>query len=249
MRGGHPKAWRALCILVAAAAVWGVAGDAGAQRARTPAEVEKDIEDTRRLIAIQQAEVDRIKKQRNAALDAMVGVGPKYPGMPSGWDDFSISPDMNNDAGSALVHYQEQLQLAEDALREGEVQLAKLRDEMKDTRKTPAPPPATATRPPATAGTTTSTVPPPGTAPPPATTSPPKKDMNCLCRCSCAAAGFNVNNVRSYYSTSPVQHVNPNGQVSESCMNPARGPCVCQGHVCQRAPMVTSGSCAAGCGG
>lgn len=132
------------------------------------------------------------------------------------------------------------------------------------TSSTTSPPSSTPTKQPPTPPKPSATAPAPastpkpsatGSAPKPSATAsapPPKpaaKDMGCLCKCACAAAGFNVNNVKSYYSTAPVKHVNPSGDVSASCMNPGEGPCVCQGFVCRRAALVSTGSCASACGG
>lgn len=232
-------------------------GNAHGQRSRTAVDVERDIAEYRRLLEIQQAEVARLEKQRDAGIAAFTGSKINYPGAPSGWDDFSICVDVNNDPGSAIVHYQHEMDIAKLAVDEGERVLRELREELK-RKRTPVPgypgtrAPVPTAPPPGTAVPTTTTNPPPGTTPPtapPATTgtAPPKRDMNCLCRCSCAAAGFNVNNVKSYYSTSPVSHMNPNGAVSESCMNPSEGPCVCQGFVCRRASLVSTGACADAC--
>lgn len=229
-------------------------GDAQGQRSRTAADVERDIVEYRRLLEIQRSEYERLEKQRDAGISAFTGSKINYPGAPSGWDDFSICVDVNNDPGSAIVHYQHEMEIAKLAVDEGERVVRELREELKRKRTpvsgyTGKPPPATT----ATAIPTTTAAPPTGTtpptAPPAATTAagPPKRDMNCLCRCSCAAAGFNVNNVKSYYSTSPVSHMNPNGAVSESCMNPSEGPCVCQGFVCRRASLVSTGACADAC--
>jgi hypothetical protein len=231
-------------------------GDALGQRSRTAADVERDIAEYSRLLAIQQEEYKRLEKQRDAGIAAYTGSSISYPGAPSGWDDFSICVDVNNHPGSAIVHYQHEMEIAKLAVDEGERVLRELRKEL-ERKRSPVPPyPGTrtpvATTPPATAAPPTATVAPPGTTPPTAPptttgTAPPKKDMNCLCRCSCSAAGFNVNNVRSYYSTSPVSHMNPNGAISESCMNPSEGPCVCQGFVCRRASLVSTGACADAC--
>ncbi len=237
--------WIALGIAVMA--VFVTPSDAVAQRSRTAADVERDIEEHRKLLEQMRDEYKRLERQRDAGISAMVGAGPKYPGAPSGWDDFSICVDVNNDPGSAIVHYQHEMDIAKAHVDEGERMLRELRDELQ-RKRSPVPTPARTTSPP-TGTSPATTAPPVATGTPPAATGTgtPKKDMNCLCRCSCAAAGFNVNNVRSYYSTSPVSHTNPNGAVSESCMNPSEGPCVCQGHVCRRASLVSTGSCADGC--
>jgi hypothetical protein len=243
-RSTHPT-W--LAVGIAVLAVFVTPLDAIAQRSRTAADVERDIAEYSKLLEQMRDEYKSLEKQRDAGISAMVGAGPKYPGAPSGWDDFSICVDVNNDPGSAIVHYQHEMEIAKAHVDEGERIVRELREELQ-RKRSPVPTPARTT-PPSTGTAPTGTTPPVTTGTPPAATGTgtPKKDMNCLCRCSCAAAGFNVNNVRSYYSTSPVRHMNPNGAVSESCMNPSEGPCVCQGFVCRRASLVSTGSCADGC--
>lgn len=220
------------------------------------ATADTDLAEYERLLAIQEAEYERLSKMREAAIDGIIGNSLSYPGKPNGWDDFSINPDMNDSPSCAYHHYDHQVDIARQNLEAARKIVRDLRNKPPTRRTPPAtntartPPRATTTvaGPPPTARppTPTATQPPGATATQPPS-SPPKKDMNCLCRCSCAAAGFNVNNVRSYYSTSPVRHVNPNGEVSESCMQPSQGPCVCQGYVCRRAALVSSGACADGC--
>lgn len=236
-----------LALGIAILAVCIVPFDAIAQRARTTEEIANDIAEYRKALLQLQDEYNALEKQRDAAIAAYVGssipnpvpVGVYRPGVPSRWEDFSICDAVNSDPGSAMLHYQQQMDIAKANVTAGENKIAALRKEMQQARanasKVKPSPPSSPTLPTQTAKPT-----------PPASPTP-KKDMGCLCRCACAAAGFNVRNVRSYYSTSPVRHMNPNGSVSESCMNPSEGPCVCQGFVCRRAPLAGQNACTAEC--